>query len=122
MSEPVVVTATPSPDLATVVLNGEVVAQSSRTLLVRQSDHNHDSRYFPPEDVRLDLFEVSPTVTFCKHRGEATYRSARFGPLVVPDVAWVYEDPVPALAEIAGYVAFFDFKADITLQTPPEVA
>ena len=118
MSDDVYVTVTPSPDHARVVLHGEVVAQSDRTVLVRQSDHDFDSRYFPPDDVRLDLFEVSPTVTFCRHRGEATYRSARFGALVIPDVAWVYEDPVPAISEIAGWVAFFDFKADIEVQTP----
>ena len=119
MSDDVHVTVTPSPDHACVVLNGQVVAESSRTVLVRQSDHDFDSRYFPPHDVRLDLFERSETVTFCRHRGEATYRSARFGALVIPDVAWVYEEPVPAIGEIAGYVAFFDFKAEISVETPP---
>ena len=57
MSDDVHVTVTPSPDHACVVLNGQVVAESSRTVLVRQSDHDFDSRYFPPHDVRLDLFE-----------------------------------------------------------------
>ena len=36
----------------------------------------------------------------------------------MPDVAWVYEQPVPAIAEIADYVAFFDFKVELTVQTP----
>ena len=115
MSNDVFVTVTPSADHARVVLNGEIIADSNRTVLVRQSDHDFDSRYFPPEDVRLDRFERSETVTFCRHRGEATYRSARFGALVIPDVAWVYEEPVPAIAGIADYVAFFDFKVDITI-------
>ncbi|MEI7794659.1 MAG: DUF427 domain-containing protein [Thermoleophilia bacterium] len=119
MSDEVFVTVTQSPDHARVVLNGEVVAESDRTLLVRQSDHDFDSRYFPPDDVRLDRFERSETVTFCKHRGEASYRSARFGALVVPDVAWVYEQPVPAIAEITGYVAFFDFKVELSVEVPP---
>ena len=118
MSDEVFVTVTPSPDHARVILNGEVVAESDRTVLVRQSDHDFDSRYFPPDDVRRDIFERSETVTFCKHRGEATYRSARFGALLVPDVAWVYEQPVPAIAQIAGYVAFFDFKVDLTTEAP----
>ena len=120
MTDEVFVTVTPSPDHARVVLNGEVIAESSRTVLVRQSDHDFDSRYFPPDDVRLDLFERSETVTFCRHRGEATYRSVRFGALVVPDVAWVYEAPVPAIAEIADYVAFFDFKVEMTTGAPSE--
>jgi uncharacterized protein (DUF427 family) len=120
MTDEVFVTVTPSPDHARVVLNGEVIAESSRTVLVRQSDHDFESRYFPPDDVRLDRCERSETVTFCKHRGEATYRSVRFGALVVPDVAWVYEAPVPAIAEIAHYVAFFDFKVEMTIGTPTE--
>ena len=120
MSDEVFVTVTPSPDHGRVVLNGKVIAESRRTVLVRQSDHDFDSRYFPPDDVRIDLFERSETVTFCKHRGEATYRSVRFGALVVPDVAWVYEQPVPAIAEIANYVAFFDFKVEMTTGTPTE--
>ena len=118
MSDDVFVTVTPSPDHVRVVLNGEIIAESDRTVLVRQSDHDFDSRYFPPGDVRTDRFERSETVTFCRHRGEATYRSVRFGALVVPDVAWVYEQPVPAIAEIADYVAFFDFKVELTVQTP----
>jgi len=122
MSDEVFVTVTPSPDHVRVVLNGEVIAESGRTVLVRQSDHDFDSRYFPPDDVRLDLFERSETVTFCKHRGEATYRSVRFGALVVPDVAWVYEQPVPAIAEIANYVAFFDFKVEMSIDSPTETA
>ena len=122
MSDEVFVTVTPSPDHAQVILNGELVAESDRTLLVRQSDHDFDCRYFPPDDVRLDRFERSETVTFCRHRGEATYRSARFGALVVPDVAWVYEEPVPAIAEIAGYVAFFDFKVTLAVEGPAQMA
>jgi len=120
MSDEVFVTVTPSPDHVRVVLNGEVIAESSRTVLVRQSDHDFDSRYFPPDDVRLELLERSETVTFCKHRGEATYRSVRFGALVVPDVAWVYEQPVPAITEIANYVAVFDFKVEMTTDAPAE--
>jgi uncharacterized protein (DUF427 family) len=122
MTDEVFVTVTPSPDHARVVLNGEVIAESTRTVLVRQSDHDFDSRYFPPDDVRLGLLERSETVTFCKHRGEATYRSVRFGALVVPDVAWVYEQPVPAIADIANYVAFFDFKVEMTIGSPTEAA
>ncbi len=122
MTDEVFVTVTPSPAHARVVLNGEVIAESSRTVLVRQSDHDFDSRYFPPDDVRLDRFERSETVTFCKHRGEASYRSVRFGALVVPDVAWVYEQPVPAITEITNYVAFFDFKVEMTIDSPTETA
>ena len=122
MSDEVFVTVTPSPDRARVILNGEVIADSCRTVLVRQSDHDFDSRYFPPDDVRLDLFERSETVTFCRHRGEATYRSARVGARVVPDVAWVYEQPVPAIAQIADYVAFFDFKVELSVEATAETA
>jgi len=39
----------------------------------------------------------------------------RIGEAVHPDLAWSYEFPIPALAPIAGLVAFFNEKVDLFL-------
>ena len=58
-----------------VTLNGEVVADSERPLLLFET--GLPTRYYlPPQDVRLDLLRQSPTVTQCPYKGVATTWSA----------------------------------------------
>jgi uncharacterized protein (DUF427 family) len=39
----------------------------------------------------------------------------RVGDTVHPDLAWTYHYPLPAVAPIAGMVAFYNEKLDITV-------
>jgi uncharacterized protein (DUF427 family) len=71
--------------------------------------------YLPPTDVRRELFVSSETVTYCPYKGSANYLSLHTGELHVPDLAWSYPFPARESAPIAGLVAFFDERVDITL-------
>ena len=57
----------------TASVGGEVLADSERCLLVDEQDHGLVF-YFPPEDVRLDLFVPDSRTTRCPFKGTATYR------------------------------------------------
>ncbi len=62
---------------------------------------------------RLDC---SDTTTYCPFKGEAGYyhvRTADGG--LVADAVWTYRQPYPAVAAIAGHVAFYPDKADVTV-------
>ena len=55
--------------------------------------------------------------TYCPYKGEASYYHViTAAGDTVDDVIWTYEQPYPAVGEIAGHVAFYPDKADITVE------
>lgn len=81
--------------------NNTVIAQSDDTVVV---EGNH---YFPPESVRADLMQDSPTHTHCPWKGEASYKTLVVDGKRNPDAAWYYPTPKTAAANIAGRFAFW---------------
>ena len=56
----------------------------------------------------------SDTQTYCPFKGDASYYDVVTGAGdTVEDAIWTYEEPYPAVAPIAGHVAFYPDKADI---------
>jgi uncharacterized protein (DUF427 family) len=104
----------------TVSVEGELLADSHRCLLVDEQDHGLVF-YFPPEDVRLDLFASDAQTSRCPYKGTATYRRyERDGDDVL---VWSYEDPYPEVSRLAGYVAFFQDAVDVRIgQAHPGVS
>jgi len=96
----------------TVQVDGEVLADSARCLLVDEQDHGLVF-YFPPDDVRLELFEADDRTTFCPYKGTATYLRATG--TTPPVLAWTYRDPFPEVARLAGYLAFFQDAVEVRL-------
>ena len=94
----------------TVSVEGELLADSERALLIDEQDHGLVF-YFPPEDVRLERFVADDRTSWCPYKGTATYRRLdRDGPEVL---AWSYERPYPEVARLAGYVAFYQDVVDL---------
>lgn len=92
-------------------LDGQLLADS-RTPVVLFETHLPMRSYLPRDDVRLDLLTPSDTVTTCPYKGTTTgYWS--FGDHA--DIAWSYARPVPAVGAIAGRIAFYDEKVDVTI-------
>jgi uncharacterized protein (DUF427 family) len=93
---------------AEVVVDGQVLAATSRALRVLETGHP-PTWYFPPEDVRLDLLTPSrrPS-TYCEFKGEAAYYDVgqRVG------IAWTHPSPSPGYEELINYVAFYPGKVD----------
>ncbi|MFB8776139.1 DUF427 domain-containing protein [Streptomyces broussonetiae] len=86
-----------------VVRDGQVLADSHRPLLLRET--GCPVRYYiPAQDVRLDLLTPSDTHTHCPFKGTASYWS-------LPDAAdlvWSYPEPKPGVAEIKDHLCFYD--------------
>ncbi|NBM17135.1 DUF427 domain-containing protein [Streptomyces sp. GC420] len=86
-----------------VVHDGEVLAESRRPLLLRET--GLPVRYYlPPEDVRTDLLAPSATSTHCPFKGDASYWS-RPG---APDLVWSYQVPKDEVAAIKGHFCFYE--------------
>ena len=48
----------------------------------------------------------------CPFKGDASYFSIVSGGTTADNAAWSYEKPLPAMAEIAGYLAFYPNRVD----------
>lgn len=91
---------------------GDVVADSSRCLIVDEQDHGLVV-YFPRDDVRMDLLAPIDHVTYCPFKGRASHWRLASGS--DEPVAWSYEEPYPEVGRIAGYVAFYQDRVDVQL-------
>ncbi len=113
---------TVEPRAAHVVIRlGEtVLADSQSPSVVRQSSSGVARYYLPPDDVRRDLLEPSETTTHCPYKGDAAHHSARIDGVLHEDVAWSYDEPLPAAVDVAGWFSFYDDKVSIAIGPLPE--
>ena len=101
----------PNPSRVRVRFDGEFVADSERTLIVRETKHA-PVVYFPREDVRFELLTRTEHETLCPFKGEASYWTLRVGDHVEENVAWSYEDPFEEVAGLKDYVAFYPDRVE----------
>jgi uncharacterized protein (DUF427 family) len=95
-----------------VLVNGEVVADTRRARVLFETGLP-PRWYIPPEDVRSEFLVESDHHTVCAYKGEASYWSLRAGDELEDDLVWFYEAPRHDAARVAGYLAFFNERADI---------
>jgi uncharacterized protein (DUF427 family) len=96
-------------------VNGELVADTTAALELREATIPA-VQYIPLEDVAQERLTRTETVTYCPFKGDASYYAVTTSAGdTVEDVIWTYEQPYPAVAEIAGHVAFYPNKADISV-------
>ncbi len=104
------ITVAPTGRHVTVTVNGVVVAESDGAVTLQESTYPA-VQYIPLEDVVPTALAPSETTSYCPYKGEASY----FHVADVQDAIWTYEQPYPAVADIAGKVAFYPDKAQISL-------
>ncbi|WP_305788949.1 DUF427 domain-containing protein [Symbioplanes lichenis] len=72
--------------------------------------------YLDRTALNAEVLERTDTVTLCPYKGRTSdYWTVRTPAGSYPDLAWSYAYPAPAVAAIAGLVAFFNEEVDITL-------
>lgn len=77
--------------------------------------------YLPRDDVRTDLLAPSRTTSQCPYKGVASYWSVHANGVVVPDMVWSYEDPIPENPRIRDLFCFFQERDDVTLTVDGQV-
>jgi uncharacterized protein (DUF427 family) len=108
-------TITPIDQRVTVVIDGETIADSTRALLLEEQGIGTPRYYLPRDDVRMELLEPTDTSTRCSRKGDCSYWSVRVGNAVHTDIVWSYEEPIDGATEIAGRLAFYNERAQITV-------
>ena len=94
---------------------GLVLARSSHPVLVFET--GLPTRYYLDRlDVDFTHLAPSDTVTSCPYKGRTSaYWSVDVGGRLEPDLAWAYDFPTRQLLPIAGLVAFYNEKVDLTV-------
>ncbi|WP_292989003.1 DUF427 domain-containing protein [Mycobacterium sp.] len=109
------ITINPTGRRVVVRVGGEVVAETHDALQLQESTYPA-VQYIPYKDVVHDVLTRTDTSTYCPFKGDAAYYSVTTAAGdTVEDAIWFYEQPFPAVAPIAGHLAFYPDKAEITL-------
>ena len=101
-----------NPEFARASLDGEVIAASAQSVIVRETRHA-PVIYFPREDVRWERLEATDHPSFCPFKGDASYWTVRGAERVEENAVWGYENPFPEVAELANYVAFYTDRIQV---------
>ena len=87
--------------------NDQLVAESNRAHVMFELGHA-PVYYFPPDSLVGEYFQKSGRQTHCPYKGIASYWHLKVG----ENAVWSYEDPLADVADIAGYLAFYEDKVD----------
>lgn len=107
---PISITAGPK---RVIVKAGEVlIADSAQTL--RLLEAGYPAVYYVPRgDVVMAKLVPSQHSTHCPYKGEASYFNVSSLGGAFDNSIWTYEHPYPAVASIAGYLAFYSDRFEI---------
>ncbi|MDT0329604.1 DUF427 domain-containing protein [Nocardiopsis lambiniae] len=107
------ITVRPADTRVVARVGDRVIADTTAALTLREASYP-PVHYLPLADVDPEVLRSSPTTTYCPYKGTATYRTVTVDGTELVDALWVYEEPYPAVAEIAGYAAFYPDKVQVT--------
>lgn len=98
-----------------VELDGVVLAESDAPVLLFETGLPTRA-YLDPTAVDTSRLTLSTTRTACPYKGV----TSRYWSVVTPegrhdDLAWSYDHPAPAVARIAGLIAFYDERVDVVV-------
>ena len=95
-----------------VEVHGVVVAETRRPILLFET--GLPTRYYiPKQDVRMDLFVPTSSVTRCPYKGVARYWSGPVGDGMIQDIVWSYPAPIPECPKIENLLSFYNERVDL---------
>lgn len=100
---------------------GHVIADTNHALTVVETGLE-PVQYFPRADVVMDLLSKTEHRTRCPYKGNATYFTLTKDDQVAENAVWSYEDPIPAVLALKGYLAFYPDQVEIYQLGPGEEA
>lgn len=96
-------------------INGELIADTTSALGLQEATLPL-VQYIPSGDVVQERLTRTDTSSYCPFKGEASYYSVTTSAGdTVQDAIWTYQQPYPAVAAIAGHLAFYPNKAEINI-------
>lgn len=106
------ITITPAAKRWRARFEGHVIADTDDALILKESTYPAVV-YFPREDVSMEYMASTDHHTHCPYKGDASYFTLRMDSRIEENAVWSYEEPFPAMSEIAGRLAFYPNKVEI---------
>jgi uncharacterized protein (DUF427 family) len=106
-----------TPNRVRVTFAGRVVADTTDALSLNEASYP-TVHYLPRKDVDMALLKRTDRTSHCPYKGDAVYFSIETDGQVAENAVWSYEQPYPAMAPIAGRVAFYRSRVDSIDETP----
>jgi uncharacterized protein (DUF427 family) len=100
-----------NPARIVVSVAGRTVADTRDAVTMREGTYP-PVHYVPRKDVDMSLLERTTHATYCPYKGECSYYSIPAGGERSTNAVWSYEAPYPAVATIAGRLAFYPDRVD----------
>jgi uncharacterized protein (DUF427 family) len=111
------ITLAPHPARVVVRAGGQVVAETTRAVAVREANYP-PVLYIPRDDADLGRLERSSRTTYCPYKGDATYYGIPGAGGRGADAVWTYEAPYDAVAAIKDHLAFYPDRVDAIEEQP----
>jgi uncharacterized protein (DUF427 family) len=106
-----------NPNRIVVRVAGQVIADTRDALTLREADYP-PVQYIPRKDADMSLLERTDHATYCPYKGDCGYFSIPAGGQRAANAVWTYESPHPAVAGIAGHLAFYPDRVDAIEENP----
>ncbi len=97
-----------------VSVHGHQLADSTRSLVLFESGLP-PRWYLPPDDVDAAALSSVDFSSLCPYKGTASYFAVEADGQVEDVLAWTYPDPLNEVSPIAGRIAFFDERVNVTV-------
>ena len=107
------ITIEPATEQVTVRAGERVIADTKSALVLREA-HLPPVFYVPLADVDSSALRRSEHSTHCPFKGDASYYDVVTADGVIDNAVWEYQQPYESVGEIAGHVAFYPSKVQIS--------
>jgi uncharacterized protein (DUF427 family) len=108
------ITIAPTGRHVVVRAGGRVIAETDRALSLAESNYG-PVQYIPLEDVDAAVLRPTDRQTYCPYKGDASYYTVTTPDGELENVIWTYEQPYDAVSEIAGHVAFYANRVELSV-------
>jgi len=110
------ITIAPSDKRIRVLARGVPIAETTHALTLREATYPA-VYYIPRADADQTRLVRTTHHTHCPYKGDASYFSIKAGDgTTLANAVWSYETPFPAVAAIAGHLAFYPDQVTIEEQ------
>src|SRR5262249_42306712 len=105
------ITIAPARHRVRVIVGGHTVAETERALVLHEKNYR-PVFYIPRADVDMSVLMPSDHKTHCPYKGDAAHFSVRVKDRQTENAPWTYQEPYPAVGEIASGIAFYPARVD----------
>jgi uncharacterized protein (DUF427 family) len=108
------ITIAPTGGRVVVRAGDQVIAETDHAITLSEATYG-PVQYVPIADVDAAVLRSSDHETYCPYKGTASYYTVTTPASELENVIWTYEEPYDAVSEIAGHVAFYADRVQLSV-------